>query len=54
MNRRTNHLGVVEQISYKINAYYKTNKVFFFNPCMHVKLFLGTPKTKIGTFQIPR
>jgi len=24
----------------------------FFYPCMHVKLFLGTPKTKIGTFQM--
>ncbi len=35
----------------KINAYYKTNKVFFY-PCMHVKLFLGTPKTKIGIFQM--
>ncbi len=33
----------------KINAYFKTMKVFFW-PCMHVNLLLGTPKTKIWTF----
>ncbi len=28
----------------KINAYYKKIKVFFFLPCMHVNLLLGTHK----------
>ncbi len=33
----------------KINAYYKTMKVFFW-PCMHVNLLLGIPKPKYEPF----